>query len=290
MWWISYRGEGKSGVENIGVFEDEGRRVVLQDRKMTRLPHNPTALLAALFVTAVAQPPAAAAEPSAGAQGVQAEIQIGLCTPTDEIVQALALRPRGTPITVWQFDDTALTLLGRGLRLRLRVAADGRAVLTLKVANQDCALLDPQLVPRTEGKCEYDVYGKTMAGAVSLNVSLDAKSTDDLLAGRVEPAQVLSPSQVRYLREIARVWPLPPGIRKLGPMQVRTFRTKGGSYDIDISRLPDGAQYAEISRKVPLGDASRTMGAMQADLARAGVEMCADTSSQAVTKLRSLLR
>ena len=24
MWWISYRGEGRSGVENIGVFEDDG--------------------------------------------------------------------------------------------------------------------------------------------------------------------------------------------------------------------------------------------------------------------------
>ncbi|MGE5665355.1 MAG: hypothetical protein ACM3ZD_01845 [Betaproteobacteria bacterium] len=25
MWWISYRGEGRSGLENIGVFEDDGR-------------------------------------------------------------------------------------------------------------------------------------------------------------------------------------------------------------------------------------------------------------------------
>jgi DNA-binding beta-propeller fold protein YncE len=25
MWWISYRGEGKAGVENIGVFEDNGK-------------------------------------------------------------------------------------------------------------------------------------------------------------------------------------------------------------------------------------------------------------------------
>jgi DNA-binding beta-propeller fold protein YncE len=25
VWWISYRGEGKSGIENIGVFEDSGR-------------------------------------------------------------------------------------------------------------------------------------------------------------------------------------------------------------------------------------------------------------------------
>ena len=24
MWWISYRGEGKTGVDNIGVFEDDG--------------------------------------------------------------------------------------------------------------------------------------------------------------------------------------------------------------------------------------------------------------------------
>jgi len=24
VWWISYRGEGKTGVENIGVFEDNG--------------------------------------------------------------------------------------------------------------------------------------------------------------------------------------------------------------------------------------------------------------------------
>lgn len=24
MWWITYRGEGKTGVENIGVFEDDG--------------------------------------------------------------------------------------------------------------------------------------------------------------------------------------------------------------------------------------------------------------------------
>ena len=24
MWWIRYRGEGKTGVDNIGVFEDDG--------------------------------------------------------------------------------------------------------------------------------------------------------------------------------------------------------------------------------------------------------------------------
>jgi hypothetical protein len=261
-----------------------------QDWLMTRSTRNAVSMLAMFIATAAAQPRAAAAEPLRAAKGAQAEIQIGLCAPTDAIVQALDLRPHGAPITVWQFDDSALTLFERGLRLRLRVAADGHSVLTIKVANQDCAQLDSRLVPSGEGKCEYDVYGKNMAGAVSLNLSLGGKRTYDLLAGRLTLAQVLSPSQVTFLREVVGIWPLPPGIRKLGPMQVRTYRAKGNLYDIDISQLPGGEQYAEISRKVAQVDASRTMGVMQTDLSRAGVGVCADQSSQAVNKLRSLLR
>jgi len=257
---------------------------------LTRLARNAAALVAMIFATAVTEPWATAADPPPGAKGALAEIQIGLCTPPDQIVEALDLRPRGTPIEVWQFDDTALTLFGRGLRLRLRVAADRRSEFTLKLADQDCARLAPKLVPRGEGKCEYDVYGASTAGAVSLTRSLSAKSTNDLLAGRVTPAQVLSPSQIRYLREVVGVWPLPPGIRGLGPMQVRTYRTKDKLDDIDISQLPGGDQYAEISRRVPLADATRTTGVMKADLSRAGIEMCADQSSQAVSKLRALLR
>jgi len=257
---------------------------------MTRFTRNATAMLAMLCATAMAQPRVTAAEPLPDAKGAGAEIQIGLCAPTNEIVQALDLRPRGAAITVWQFDDTALTLFGRGLRLRLRVAADGRSTFTLKVADQDCTRVDPTLVPLAEGKCEYDVYGTIRAGAVSLNLSLGAESTNDLLAGRVTPAQVLSPSQIGYLREVVGIWPLPPGIRKLGPMRVQTYRTKGKLYDIAISQLPGGEQFAEISRKVPLGETTRTMKAMEVDLSRAGVAMCTDQSSQAVNKLRALLR
>ena len=226
---------------------------------------------------------------AAGATGTQAEIQMGLCAPAEKIVQALDLRPRGTPIEVWQFDDAALVLLGRGLRLRLRMAADGRSEFTLKVADQDCARVDSELIPQGEGKCEYDVYGTSAAGAVSLTRRLDAKSMRDLLAGRIAPAQALSASQIRYLRETVGIWPLPPGIRALGPMQVRTYRTRGKLYDIDISQLPSGEQYAEISRKVPMTDATRTKEVMEAELSRAGVEMCADQSSQAANKLRALL-
>ena len=225
-----------------------------------------------------------------GATGTRAEVQIGLCAPAEQIVQALDLRRRGAPIKVWQFDDATLDLFGRGLRLRLRVAANGRSEFTLKVADQDCARVDPRLMPPSEGKCEYDVYGTSRAGAVSLTRNLDAKNTSDLLAGRMAPAQALSASQIRYLREAIGIWPLPHGIRALGPMQVRTYRTKAKLYDIDISLLPGGEQFAEISRKVPLTDATRTREVMEADLARAGVEMCVDQSSQAGKKLRSLIR
>jgi hypothetical protein len=254
---------------------------------MTRTKCKASAILVMIFATTVI---ALRARAVVASTVMQAEIQIGLCAPADQIVQALDLHPRGTPIEVWQFDDPALALVGYGLRLRLRMAADGRSEITLKVADQDCARVDSKLIPRGEGKCEYDVYGTSMTGAVSLTRRLGVDSTNDLLAGRVAPAHVLGPSQIRYLREVVRVWPLPPGIRGLGPMQVRTYQSRGDLYNIDISQLPGGEQYAEISRKVPTADATRTMEAMRADLARAGVEMCADQSSQAANKLRALLR
>ncbi len=257
---------------------------------MTPLTRNVVAIIAVFLAIATTQPRASAGELPHSAKGLQAEIQIGLCAPTETIWQALHLRPHGAPIKVWQFDDAALTLFERGLRLRLRVAADGRSVLTLKAANHDCAQLDAGLVPTGEGKCEYDVYGKNMAGAVSLNNELGAKRTDDLLAGRVTLAQVLSPSQVRFLREVAAAWPLPADIRKLGPMKVEIYRAKGTVGDIDITQLPDGEQFVEISRKVPREDASQAMGTMKADLSRAGIELCAEQSSQAANKLRALLR
>ena len=257
---------------------------------MAHVTRSAIALAVTILAAAVAETGAAAAGTPAGADGLRAEVQIGLCAPVDEIVRALELRPRGTPIEVWQFDDASLVLFGRGLRLRLRVAADGRSELTLKVADQECARLDPKLVPPGEGKCEYDVYGMHKTGAVSLTRRLDATKTNALITEGIEPAQVLSVAQIRYLRDVVGLWPLPPGVRPLGPMQVRTYRAKDKPYDIDISELPGGAKYAEISRKVPLADTARTMEIMETVLTRAGVQRCADQASQAGNKLRSLLR
>src|SRR3954467_7623551 len=101
--------------------------------------------LMAFAMAAIALGASAAEVPDA--TQARAEIQVGLCAPAERIVRALDLRPHGAPIDVWQFDDAALSLLGRGLRLRLRVAADGRSEFTLKVADQDCARIDPRLIP-----------------------------------------------------------------------------------------------------------------------------------------------
>lgn len=171
---------------------------------------NATALLLVLVAALAASTLRASELKPPDADGAQAEIQIGLCAPPGQIVKALDLRPRGTPIEVWQFDDSELALFARGLRLRLRVAASGRSVLTLKVSKQDCAHIDPKLAPPGEGKCEYDVYGVSSEGAVSLNRRFGAEDTRDLLAGRVALAQVLSRSQIGYLREVVGTWPLPP--------------------------------------------------------------------------------
>jgi hypothetical protein len=244
-------------------------------------------MLAIIFAASMISPRSTAAQPP-GVAGSRAEIQIGLCAPADKIVRALNLRPRGTPVTVWLFDDSALTLFQRGVRLRLR-AADGPSEFTLKVADQDCAQLN-LTVPSRGAKCEYDVHGTTMAGAVSLTRKVSARITRDVVAGRMMPAQVLSQSQITYLREVVGLWPLPVGLEGLGPTQVQAYRAAGDPYDVNISQLPGGEQYIEISRKVAVADATRAMALLQAHLSGAGVEVCADQSGQAVNKLRTLLR
>jgi hypothetical protein len=225
----------------------------------------------------------------AGAAAPRAEVQVGLCGPFPDLERALHLRPDGGPIEVWLFDDAALTLYRRGIRLRLRVA-EKRAELTLKIADQDCARLDAKAVPPGAGKCELDVHGEHMAGAVSLSRRLTSKESSDLVAKRVAPSDLLSPVQSAYLHDIVRVWPLPPDLRPLGPIQSRAYVTKGEPYDVDVSRLPAGEVFVEISRKVPAAEARRAKDALDAMLRRNHVAACADQSAQAANKLRSMLR
>ena len=239
-------------------------------------------------VASAASAASAAPDPSRDAKGLRAEIQVALCGPPERIVQALDLQPKGPPIEVWLFDDAGLTLFARGLRLRLRVAPQGSADLTLKVGDQDCGRVAPGALPPAEGKCEIDVYGTSTAGAVSITRSVDAASTTDLVAGRVPVARALSAAQARYLREAVGIWPLPPDVRALGPMRVRAYRAAHAPYDVDLTSVANRAQFAEISRKVPLAQASAAMQDLLAHLSRAGVEVCTDQSSPVDDKFRAL--
>lgn len=232
--------------------------------------------------------PAQAAPSAASKSGPRAEVQMGLCAPQADIERAFGLHQREAPYEVWQFDDAALTLLGHGLRLRLRIQA-AKSELTLKIADQKCDALPPDLVPRGEGKCEYDVYGAQPAGAVSLNKTLDAGTTRDLVGGRLAVAQALTPAQVRYLRDVVHFWPLPADLLSLGPIKAHVYRTKDKTYDVDVHVMPDGERYAEITRKVPIAEAQPAFQALKEYVARAGIPECTDRSGQAANKLRALL-
>jgi hypothetical protein len=231
-------------------------------------------LVVAIALSSVAQ----AASP-------RAEIQILLCEPAASLVSKLGLRARGAPYETWHFDDTSLTLLDRGVRLRLRTTSEG-GNLTLKAAKQDCQALPRNAVPSGEGKCEYDMYGDTLTGAVSLSRTLDAATTRDLIARKVDVAALLSQAQVAFLRDVVKSWPLPVDLRPLGPIANRVY--SASSYDVDVSTLPDGQSYAEIADKVPLERASREREKLMRQLARANVEVCADQNGQAAAKMKRL--
>ena len=250
--------------------------------------HLLSTLVGGLAVVAGLAPAALAASPSGVAPTV-AEVQIELCSPFPDIERSLKLRPDGRPIEVWLFDDAALTLFERGVRVRLRVKSE-RAEFTIKVANQDCAQIDAKLVPPKAGKCEIDVHGTNMSGTVSLSRHLSRKEWTDLIAGRVAAADLLSPVQAAYLRDIAKVWPLPAQLRPLGPKQARAYVMADKSYEVDVSKLPTGEVYVEMSHRVPATDALRAKDDLDTMLKRAGVKACESQAGQANNKLKLMLR
>ncbi len=225
---------------------------------------------------------------AAASDATRAEVQVAICTPLPEVAAALGLRAPGAVTNTWLFDDADLALLRRGLRLRLRIDAGG-ADLTLKVADQDCARLPAGAIPKGQGKCELDMHGATMTGAVSLSQSLSRERADAMVKGTARVQDALSPAQVDFLRHVERGGPLPPALLPLGPMAVQARRAADRSYAVDITTLPGGDQFLEATRKVRIDQAERTRQRLEQEFARAGVTLCADQSGQAAIKMRKLL-
>lgn len=252
---------------------------------MNRL--SPAALLATVLL--VGSPHAL----GAGAQTV--EVQINVCEPVARVVSALGLKS-GAQRQAWYFDTRELTLLGHGLVFRMResgtrsdLTSKLTAELTMKVARQDCGAIPPALVPAADGKCEIDLHGESMHGAVSLSRQLDAAATTALHEGRRLP-DVLSATQIRYLRERVGLWPLPDAIERFGPVSLVAYRRKGERFVVDAWTMPAGERYLEISQKTTQMRALEVRAALLQRLARAGVAVCSDQSSQAANKLRLLAR
>ncbi len=236
-----------------------------------------------IVLTAVSAPGALAATKSE-----VVDIQFSLCDTPAKIVRALHLRPKGSEFKVWLFDDAALGLFAKGLRLRLRETKQG-AELTLKATDQDCSNPLPGTMLAGEGKCEYDLHGSKIAGALSLTRTIDARTTKNLAAGRQSLSSELSAAQKNFLRGMPGAWPLPSDLLALGPTRVLSYRTKNKPYAVDISTLPGEERFIEISRKVPKADSASAYDQFEADLIKAGVTVCEDQSAQAINKLRALL-
>lgn len=219
---------------------------------------------------------------------LRAEVQIGVCAPLPDVVAALKLRAPGAVTTTWLFDDFDLNLLRRGLRVRLRVDA-GSADLTLKVADQDCARLPAGAIPPGQGKCEMDLHGATMTGAVSLSQPLSRARAETLVAGGARVQDALSPAQLRFMRDVVGGEPLAAALLPLGPVAITTQRAADRSYALDITTLPGGEQYLEVTRKVAVDQAEGVRHRLEQELARAGVVLCTDQSGQAAIKMRKLL-
>jgi len=251
-----------------------------------RLLPRSAAPIAALVVTASGLCFGSAAIPD---PGLRAEVQINLCDPLEQIVDALSLTADpARALEIWYFESPGLEQSALGLVFRLRLGAAER-ILTLKApATPDCARLDPALLPAGQGKCEADMHGESLRDTVSLDTALDEKTVRELLNGGVALASVLSPAQTRYLQTIAGAWPLAADLRRMGPVRVETLLPKGGLFVVEAWRLPGGQRFTEASQKTARADAPRLRAELIARIDRAGVHLCSDQSSQSTAKLRIL--
>jgi hypothetical protein len=243
------------------------------------MPRHASIMTAAALVLGMAPGALAAAD-------ARAEIQINLCAPPEAIVRALDLRP-AEALESWYFESPGLVHHGRGHVFRLRTGT-GAPELTLKVADQDCARIKPELLPRGAGKCEYDIHGVQPKGAVSLSRTLAPDEARALIDGRRGLADALGPAQIRYL-EATGGWPLGPNLQRLGPVAIRAYRAPGQKFVVEAWTLPGGQRFTEISEKASLAAAPARQAELEAMLDRAGVTRCADQSSQAGKKLEAML-
>jgi hypothetical protein len=229
----------------------------------------------------------------------RAEVQINLCSPSDQVQRALELKAARRKATVWLFDTDDLTLHHSGLRLRLRERG-ARAELTLKADGQDCRALDPALLAAGD-KCEADLHGDTLEDVVSLGRTINATERASLTAaanarGRTLAralAAVLTPaqrSQLVALRPGSAEAPVPMEIVRLGPSTVLSLTSKSQPFGVEIWLLPGGQQFIELSQKVERAVALKRRDELLGYLAARAVTVCADQASQAENKFEALIR
>jgi hypothetical protein len=216
-------------------------------------------------------------------------VQINLCSEPSQVINALRLVRKDANLhEIWFFDTAGVDLFKRGIIFRLR-SVGRQYELTLKVGNQECGRVNPELLPAGQAKCEYDVHGAQSIGAVSISRTLDESLVRGLLEGQVALVDVLSPAQVRYLRESSAVWPLPAGLQHLGPARIESYRRKGKPFVVELWQFPSGRSDLKISQKSRLEDARRIQSELEEMLDRKMVKLCPDQGALAAGRIKDLL-
>jgi hypothetical protein len=226
----------------------------------------------------------------AAAPAHRAEVQINLCSTPEEVVKALQLEPVGAErYDVWYFDTADMALFRKGTVVRLRIKAHAAAELTLKFADQNCSRVNRALLPAQQSKCEYDVRGALVTGAVSISKTLNEDQVRALMAKPGDLQALLSRGQIGFLRDGASAWPLPAPLLLLGPVRVQPYRQKGDRSVVEAWQFNSGKQLLELSQKTKLSNAHDLNVGLQARLTRHRVAICRDQGSPAGAKLQDLL-
>jgi hypothetical protein len=124
---------------------------------------------------------------------------------------------------------------------------------------------------------------------VSISQVLDESQVRGLLAGQVALADLLSPAQVSYMREVVAVWPIPSGLKNLGPAQIETYHRKGKPFVVELWQFPSGRSDLKISQKSRLEDARHIQSKLEEMLERKKVKLCPDQGALAAGRLKDLL-
>ena len=194
------------------------------------------------------------------------------------------LVPRGPAYETWLFDDPRCRCSPAASACGCACSRRG-GELTLKIADAGLPARWPRTCcRRAKASASTTSMPRRSRAPCRSTRTLDAATAARWWRARARLPQALGRAQVHYLREVApRVDPLPAGLRPLGPIANRVWRTRDDRYDVDDQHAARRRALPWRSRiKVPLERVGRAAQTALTPISRGAVStVCADQAGQA---------